>query len=840
MRPDRVMVKQDPRQIEQLVQRLEAGSKKGGKGSFSCKKSTFRVDGSKDNLKVDSWKFRDWDYKRDDLPTYARGLFTTQATHGPEISVRGYDKFFNVDEVNTTKWRNMENNTKGPYELSVKENGCIIFISGMEDGTLLVCSKHSTGSREDVDISHAAVGQQWVRKHTATVGKTEQELARALREMNATAVGELCDDNFEEHVLAYSEADSGIYIHGVNFNVPEFATLSGPEVHSFADEWGFRKAAYVTKHNLSDVRTFLEGCAETGSWDGRDTEGFVIRCKMREHGKGPYIDWFFKYKFDEPYLMYRQWREATKSIIAGKPPKYKKHVKITNEYLHYAKRQLAQNPKLGKLYNKNHGIIAMRDGFLKERGLKGSEIIAMENAEGDAAPPASRNIVFVPIASIGCGKTTVALGLVKLFGWGHVQNDNIQGRKDRAKRFLQQITFGLADSKAVIADRNNHQRREREQIISGVRELVPDARFVALHYVHEPRSKLVDRIREVTRQRVLDRGDNHQTIRAATKGSDEVLGIMEGFLARFEGADSERSPDSDFDEIIDLDAAASSRENLETVVKALRSSYPKLFDGEEPSAADLDKAIDAAMKDYSVDTSHDLDFGNKNKKGAGDKQAKAAAPIMSRDSPDGLVKRAEFFNISVNSNDVTSVLSSLFPPDNTPPDKAKLYNHLRNSRRIQPTFHVTVIHKAASKDRADIWTHYTDLYRNTLTKQVDGNGTGNSNESGTSAPQTQTQTQTPALGSARVRLERLIWDDRIMAFVVRVQPVDEQADWPCANSIPHITVGTAAQNVKPKESNDLLQRWLEKGAGPETGIWEAEVPAVKVLDGTVVAALGRR
>ena len=840
MHPDRVMVKQDPRQVEQLVQRLEAGAKKGGKGSkgkgsFTCKNSTFAVDNSKDNLKVDSWKFKDWDYKRDDLPTYARGLFTTQTSRGPEIAVRGYDKFFNVDEVNETRWRNVERNTKGPYELSVKENGCIIFISGMEDGTLLVCSKHSTGSRQDIELSHAAVGQQWVRKHVATVGRTEQELASTLREMNATVVGELCDDNFEEHVLAYTEADAGIYLHGINFNVPQFATLSGAEVHKFADEWGFRKAAYVMKDDISDVKTFLEGCAETGSWNGRDTEGFVIRCQMREHDSAPYVDWFFKYKFEEPYLMYRQWREATKAIIAGKPPRYKKHVKITDEYLHYAKRQLAQNPKLGKLYNQNHGIIAMRDGFLKERGLKGSEIIAMEEAEGDAAPPASRNIVLVPIASIGCGKTTVALGLVKLFGWAHFQNDNIQGRKDRARRFVQQITLGMADSKAVVADRNNHQRREREQIMRDVRSIVPDARFVALHYVHEPKGRMLDGIRQVTRQRVLDRGDNHQTIRAASKGREEILGIMEGFLDRFEGADPERYPDSDFDEIIDLDVASSSRENLETVVKALRSSYPKLFDSDEPTPDDLDKAIDAAMRDYEVETKHDLDFGNKNKKNTktGKQQSNASTSIMSRDSPDGLVKRVEYFNISVNSNAVISLLSSLFPSD-TSPEKTKLYNQLRNSRRIQPTFHVTLIHKAAAKDRADIWTRYTDLYQDALNKELDGPD-GNDASSG-GAP----QNQTPPLGSAQVRLERLVWDNRIMAFVVRVHPANEEADWPCANNIPHITVGTASQDVKPKESNDLLARWLEKGTGPETGIWEAEVPSVKVLDGTVAAVLSRR
>ena len=183
---------------------LEANKGKGkGKGGFSCKKATFDVEGS--DIKVDSWRMQDWDYKKPNLPTYARGLFTTTNRKGhPEIVTRGYDKFFNHDEVPETEWRNVEQSTRGPYELSVKENGCIIFISGLEDGTLLVCSKHSTGSRGDAEVSHAKAGEEWVARHLAKTGRTKEQLAQRLRDMNATAVGELCDDEFEEHVLAYT------------------------------------------------------------------------------------------------------------------------------------------------------------------------------------------------------------------------------------------------------------------------------------------------------------------------------------------------------------------------------------------------------------------------------------------------------------------------------------------------------------------------------------------------------------------------------------------------------------------------------------------------------------
>ncbi|KAL3473770.1 tRNA ligase [Aspergillus californicus] len=799
---NRKVVHQDPQEVNQLVRALETARKedKGVKNkTFRCRKTNFMV-GKSGKVGVDSWKFMDWDYKRSDLPTYARGLFTTKRKDGThEIATRGYDKFFNVEEVNATQWRNIENNTRGPYELSVKENGCIIFISGLEDGSLLVCSKHSTGARSDTDRSHAQVGEEWIERHVASVGKSIADLARELREMNATAVGELCDDSFEEHVLAYDQDASGIYLHGINFNIPEFATLSSPEVHNFADAWGFKKANFLVHEDLGAVKQFLEKCAETGSWDGRDTEGFVIRCQLGVNGRAPLTDWFFKYKFEEPYLMYRQWRECTKAVLSGKSPKIKKHKKITEEYLQYARKQFALHPGLRQAYQHNHGIIAMRDNFLKERGLNGAQIIQME------AETVTRDVVLVPIASIGCGKTTVALALTKLFGWGHVQNDNIPKQKNKPKKFAADILSLLLDCPAVIADRNNHQKRERSQLINDVAGPSPNTRFVALHYVHEPKGEMLSEIREVTRKRVLERGDNHQTIRAGTKDTDEVIGIMEGFLGRFEAIDLDREPDMAFDEVIDLDVSATSRENLEKVVNVLHSVYPQLVD-RVPSPQELDDAINFAVADYNVDVDHSNSYKSvKNPK-------KPQQGSTSSINIETKVRNIEYFGVSLPTSEVLDLLHSLFSPA-TPPEKARLYHQLVNSRRVQPAFHVTLIHKANKKDNADVWNTLTTLYTDKVAQ-------------GSSSLQ---------IGTARIRLERLIWDSRIMTFVARIMPNDEadQVDWICANAVPHVTVGTASPQIKPKESNDLLQRWLKEGSSSGTGIWEAEIPGVKVVNGNV-------
>ena len=807
---------QNPQEVSALVQGLEASSKKhgGGKNALSCKKHTFEVAGTA-GVTVDSWQFRDWDYKRRDLPTYARGLFTYRRKDGtPEIATRGYDKFFNVGEVPETEWENVISMTQGPYELSVKENGCIIFISGLEGDKLLVCSKHSTGARDNVDMSHAVAGEGWVDKHLNAIGRTRADLARELRERNVTAVAELCDDAFEEHVLAYEPKDAGLYIHGINLNLPDFATYPGDLVHEFADEWGFKKAQYLIKDDVDTMKDFLSNCAETGSYAGRDTEGFVIRCRRKDSGKeGNYQDWFFKYKFEEPYLMYRQWREATKAVMSGKPPRFKKHKEITEQYLTYARRQLAKDPSIAKAYKQNHGIIAMRDGFLNQIGLKGSDITRQEEqgASGNGSSDAvTKNLILLPVASIGCGKTTVAIALTKLFGWGHVQNDNITGKQNRPKQFCMLTTNTLADHPAMIADRNNHQKRERKQIMDDVLQVIPEARFVALHYVHDPKPQMLPKIRQVTQERIFARGDNHQTIQAGSKSRSEILAIMEGFLNRFEPVNRFAAPDDGFDEIIDLDVTASSRENLETVVSSLHKMYPELVP-QMPNDEDLDKAIEAALSDYKPDIKHDLSFKSNKRDRSNTSNGIGVQPAPPK------APKLEFFCVKLPTNDILSTLDKLFNRES--PQTARMYRQLQQSRRLQPAFHVTLIHRASINSHPELWSHLTDLHSTKLYE---------------ASQNPSTQIPDPVLGECRVRLERVVWDERVMCIVVRL--LDE--GWETANSIAHITVGTARQDIKPKESNDMLQRWMETGG--QTGIADFEIAGYVEVQGSVRAVMQGR
>ncbi|KAB8339122.1 hypothetical protein FH972_022058 [Carpinus fangiana] len=809
--PQAPHVPQDPKYTTQVISALRDLSKKGkAKGGFSVKSKDFVVPDGSGRI-VESWQMQDWDYKKSGLPTYARGLFTHHnAKHEHEIIARGYDKFFNVGEVNNTQWRNIETNTRGPYELSVKENGCIIFVAGLDDSTLLVTSKHSTGPRKDLSANHALAGEKWIDRQLAALGKTRADLARQLKTMNATAVAELCDDDFEEHVLEYAPEQAGLYLHGINLNLPEFATYPSGLVEKFAEDWGFRKTMFVVEHDIQKVKAMLEKVAETGSYDGRDTEGFVIRCQARDNPHAEWHDWFFKYKFEEPYLMYRLWREVTKTVISGKQPTFRKHKKITEEYIFFARRQLAKDPSLGKAFNLNHGIIAMRNAFLQEKGLKGSEIIQLEEQDGQE-DAVTRDVVLVPIATIGCGKTTVANALVKLFGWGHQQNDNIVGKGRRPQRFAEAVLNSLAADPVVIADRNNHQFRERQQIIDDVHRVVPHARMVALHWVHDRGN--FDEICQVMQHRVLSRGDNHQTIQADSKGREEILGIMDGFLKRFEPCDTSKKPDEMFDLVIDLDVTADSRTNVQVILESLSKEYPKLFT--MPTEGEMDAAIAWALDEYKPDIKHDLSGGTgKESK----KQQKAATGKQSgsqKARPKPL--KPEYFGITLPESRVKAILGAVFSEESI--EKRQFYTQLQETRRVQLAFHVTLMHRSGQAQHGAYWAHLNDLFFKLFNAEEEAKGF---------AP----IPSNIELAKARVQLERIVWDGRVMAILVRLLDADD--GFPCINEFAHITVGTAADGIKPFESNALLSAW---NAGGNERIQDVKIKGNVVLEGSVKAAM---
>ncbi|KAF9919355.1 hypothetical protein BX616_005398 [Lobosporangium transversale] len=573
-------------------------------------------------LTVTSWKMNEYEYANGTLPTLARGLFTYQdplatplvadndntvqgeneeADSPHHILIRGYDKFFNIGEVKKTQLDWIATNTEGPYEVTLKENGCIIFMAGLPphlvgpQGGCVVSSKHCLGdsqSSEVVDaqqwtersgtsvtVSHALKGREWLEKTLAAKGRTTQEFGLWLWNNNLTAVAELCDDDFEEHILRYPAERAGLYLHGLNRNTVDFQTLPSGKVQQTAAEWGFRRTDFVTFNTYKEVMDFAEEVRNAGEYDHRPVEGFVVRCKTKQEG----ATHFYKIKYDEPYLMYREWREITKHLWSAETKKAAKDYSVaplrmkyplTKEYVEFVRKLMKTQPELFTLYNKNQGIIAVRDMFLQEwkskspqeqeksLGLAGSKKPKTVSASNEVVEDYQRTVVL-PIATIGCGKTTVSVALSKLFGWAHVSSDDFQHMRKSGSRFLQEIVNQLKDNMVVIADRTNFEYMHRQRIMNVVRGAYPKARFVALYWSHDemPAYKL----REFEVERVRNRGSNHQNL--TPEFCPEFESVIQRFLTSFQPLNTLVEPDSNFSCVIESRVGEESLLFVERIVK---------------------------------------------------------------------------------------------------------------------------------------------------------------------------------------------------------------------------------------------------------------------------------
>ena len=242
---------------------------------------------------------------------------------------------------------------------------------------------------------------------------------------------QLCDDSFEEHVLPYGPEQTGLHLHGLNACAGRFETAPQDVVDAFARAWGLIVTRSTVLESVGAVRAFTEDVGRTGAWDGAALEGFVVRTRVSapfadtKRGKGSGqgrggrgevlypagASFFFKVKFDEPYLMYRDWREATKALLskgpsAGNVPKGKMRRAETKLYVDWVCAEIRRDREPFRDFNKGKGIIATRERFLRwlesEEGQKARN--GAEEKRKQVAAPVGGKTIIMPIAIPGCGE----------------------------------------------------------------------------------------------------------------------------------------------------------------------------------------------------------------------------------------------------------------------------------------------------------------------------------------------------------------------------------------------------------------------------------------------------
>ena len=255
------------------------------------------------------------------------------------------------------------------------------------------------------------------------------------------------------------------------------------------------------------MKSFTDKCRPTGSYQGRPIEGFVIRGHSKTNGHA----FFFKVKYDNPYLMYREWRELTKGLLSGKSPRHR--YDLTRLYEQWCREKIKSDPRLFEGYKHNKGIIKVRKLFLEEKGIT-PEDAASAKLEEDAPPisdgekndfqedeveiggssihktewkpppgPISSHskILLLPIATIGSGKTTLGHMMNEIYDIGHIQNDNISGKSARST-FHKHIIEEFQKKRIVFADKNNHLFMHRYDLCREVKKKYPGVWIIVLDF----------------------------------------------------------------------------------------------------------------------------------------------------------------------------------------------------------------------------------------------------------------------------------------------------------------------------------------------------------------------
>lgn len=788
-------VRDPPERLADLVAQLDAMTE-GPSKRRKMRRVEYKFAPTGEAIYSYSVPFEDAYKKEGKLPTKARGLFVRKPQNvAPGIVARGYDKFFNIGETKATQWTNLAEATKAPYEMTLKENGCIIFVAAF-DGHLVVTSKHALGQphEEGQPYTHAQKGEQWLDIHLERSKKTRKELATFLAEHNVTAVFELTDDDFEEHVLEYPPERRGLHLHGINYNTIEFKTWPADAIHRFSELFGFVKVGVVLKNSLDEVRALADACADTGSYEHRPIEGFVVRCNTVDSTEGGFENFFFKVKFDEPYLMYREWREVTKQLLKERQPFKNYRYELTYKYVEFVRRKMKESPELFAEFLQNKGIIHVRNLFLDDAGITNPEryahILTAEGMKEDAEAAATANgdsdkgdeeeakpvktskvlrgstkTLLVPIACIGSGKTSLGIVLSELYGFGHVQNDDITAKKNPGDHFNKAILEQFHQGKEVVfADRNNHKSILRSTLSQAIRTELPGCKIIALNWDVDPKN--LQKILDVTVKRVLDRGENHQSL---TPGRTENFrSVMASFIKQRDPLNLDAPADKLIDDVVDLAVENSVQENVFAVVKAL--GLPP------PDPVRLEEAVNKALE-YKPTVIKEIKAGGK-----------------------GLAKAPRYFGIRFDVTLQDIMAYHCF--GNAKHEDRAFFDQLVANKRIPDLHHVTLVFigdlgKKISKlkdpdnfsslppgdqTKAKLCRYYSKAMQD---NRFPTSSTGSEFPSDTL--------------STDVVVERVIWNDRIMCL-----PVSELA-LEAENVHPHVTVGTASDEVKNVESNALLQ-----------------------------------
>lgn len=199
------------------------------------------------------------------LTCKARGLFID--TEKDKVVARGYEKFFNVNENNSTKLEHLLTKFKDKKITCYKKENGFLGIMSYVNGELFIASK-STNQGTYAD---------YFRKIYENSDIEKEKLIEYLKNNNVSLTFEVIDIENDPHIIEYDK--SQIILLDIIHNDYEFKREPYKNVVKLAEEINCKcKSIYIEFDNVRDFhRWYLENTDED-DLSKNDIEGVVIEC----------------------------------------------------------------------------------------------------------------------------------------------------------------------------------------------------------------------------------------------------------------------------------------------------------------------------------------------------------------------------------------------------------------------------------------------------------------------------------------------------------------------------------------------------------------------------------
>lgn len=207
----------------------------------------------------------------DGITTKARGLYID--TKHNEIVARGYEKFFNFNEMSETKPESLPRNLVFPVRAYVKENGFLGIVSTDHDGNIIFASKSTLNG------NHV----QMIKENLYNIygANVIEEIRKFSYDNKVSFVFEVIDKERDPHIIKYKNNECillDIINNDIKFNKYPYETMC-----EVADNIGLKyKYLADTINDYTELSRYIENASspnfayQTSRIDDKCIEGYVF------------------------------------------------------------------------------------------------------------------------------------------------------------------------------------------------------------------------------------------------------------------------------------------------------------------------------------------------------------------------------------------------------------------------------------------------------------------------------------------------------------------------------------------------------------------------------------